>query len=171
MANFGHTLKNVLTRSAKFVGSTASRLAKATKFKTNELTELSKRRDLVNVLGEKVYDLSHNGLVLPEEAAALVHQIAALDNELAVLRADHAAQKAADAQQRAAEKAARAAEKAATKAAAAIEQSTAPVAVNIPELDASDSEVVSDTASVPTLNVEVSAEDASATEEVPTLNV
>lgn len=135
MSDFSKTLKEAFMRSVKFVGRNASKAASATKFKTNELSKLSKRRDLIHELGIKVYDLSRNGLQLPEDADALVKQIATLDSELMVLRSEHAAEKAAISQKVAAEKAARVAEKAAAKAAAAIEKSTESVSVEFPEME------------------------------------
>lgn len=174
MANISKEVKDILSRSAKFVDSSARRIAKATKFKASELKTLGKRRDLINDLGSKVYELCKNGLVLPVEAGELVQQIAALDQDLTLLRADRAAQKAADAQQRAAEKASRAAE----KAAAAIEKSCAPVDISMPEPEAPEAEIeVTDAVSapeVPTLNVttDETAVDSDTTEnDIPTLNV
>lgn len=170
MSDFSKNLKEVLSRSAKFVGRTTNTLVSATKFKTNELSTMSKRRDLISELGAKVYELSLNGFALPEEASELVKQIAVLDNELVVLRADHAAQKAAAAQQQAEEKAARAAEKAAAKAAEAIEKCTAPVAVAIPETEAvADVTAMPEAEAAPVLDVQQPETDDIS--DSPTLNV
>lgn len=181
MSDFSNKLKNVLVCSAKFIGKTANTAVKAGKYKMNELTGVSKRRDLINELGSKVFELSQNGLELPSEAAELVRQILVIDGELETLRADHAAQKAAAAEQHAAEKAARAAEKAAAKAAAAIEKSTEPVAVDLPDAEAPTAEIevssAETTEDVPTLKVDVAAGESSCTGEkpaedsVPTLKV
>ena len=163
MNDFGMKVKDFLSTSAKFVGKTANTAAKATKYKMDELTSLSKRRDLISELGAKVFELSANGVELPAELADLLNQIKLLDCELEALRADHAAQKAAAAEKHAAEKAARAAEKAAAKASCAVEEGNAPVQVEIPEEESV----------VPTIDVESDEETASEDEEneVPTLNV
>lgn len=168
MSDFGVKIKGILSTSAKFVSKTATSAAKATKYKMDELSTLSKRRDLISDLGAKVYELSKSGLELPADAAELVKQIIALEGDLESMRADHAAQKAAAAEQHAAEKAARAAEKAAAKAAAASEQGTTPMEVELPEVQMPAAEAVV----VPTLDVEETAapEEASETD-VPTLNV
>ncbi len=171
MSNFANTLKDVLARSARLAGATAGRVAKATKFKTNELTELGKRRELISELGAKTYELSQNGLVLPEEAAALVQQIAALDNELALLRADRATEKEAYAQQRAEEKAARAAARA-----AALNKETVPVETYTfePEMPVAEIPAEEEAPAAPVApTLEVAEEPAPSREsgDVPTLNV
>ncbi len=180
MSDFGLKLKSILTHGAKFVGQTANSAAKATKYKMGELSNLSKRRDLIAELGAKVFELSCNGLELPDAAAAIVKQIVALDGDLQAMRADHAAEKAAAAEKHAAEKAARAAEKAAAKAAAAVEKGAAPVDIELPEVEAAPLEEASvvDQQAVPTLDVEINAADVSACtgeksddSDVPTLNV
>ncbi len=168
MSNFGHALKKAVTRGAKAIKRNSTRLVKATKFKTAEWADLGKKRDLIKALGEKVYDLAQNGIVLPEEAAELVQQISALDSDLAVLRADNEARKASDAQLRATEKASRAAEKAAAKAAAVIEMSTAPVQVEISPVEPAPAESAPD---VPTIEVEATDAEKAEPNDIPTLNV
>ena len=93
MADFSTTLKNVFSKSVKFVGKTAKSAAKSTKYKLDELSNLSKRRDLISELGNKVFELAQAGLVLPAEAAEIAKQITMLDGDLAVMRADHAAER------------------------------------------------------------------------------
>lgn len=170
MADFSTTFKYVVTKSAKFIGKTASTAVKATKYKLKEMDVLGKRRDLLKDLGDKVYELTANGLVLPEEAAEIVRQLTEVDMQLNTLRAEHAAQKAAEAERKATEKAARAAEQAAAKTAAAIELSTEPVAMEVPEVQPPEAE---NETSVPTLNVDISADVAADAEETapPTLNI
>lgn len=177
MSDFNSKLKDILSSSAKFIGKTADSAAKATKYKMNELSNLSKRRDLISELGAKVFELSNAGLELPADAAEIVKQIVALDVELNALRADHAAQKAAAAEQHAAEKAARAAEKAAAKAAAAVQKGTAPVEIELSETEApaDEAHTVNEEEAVPTLDVEeatpATADEKPEAPEVPTLNV
>ncbi len=175
MANFGETLKDVFHTSKAFVTRNANKAAKATKFKYHEMSNQSKRRDLIRELGEKVFELSKTGAAMPAEVAELIEQINKLEIDLASLRSDRVAEKAAAAEQYSAEKAARAAEKAAAKAAAAIEKSTAPVEINMPEVEAPVAEidvVVSDEKeAIPTLEVAQEASEQDAPTECPTLNV
>ena len=104
MADYGKVFKNILTKSAKFVGHTATTAAETTKFKMNELGNISKRRELVNELGNRVYELARSGVALPSEVEELIKQISFIEDDLATLRAEHAAQKAADKAARTAEK-------------------------------------------------------------------
>lgn len=170
MADFMKTIKQSFTRGAKMVTRNAKKLTKAAKFKTHELSDLRKRRKLISDLGEMVYKMTNEGLVLPVDAAELVKEITLLDSDLNVLRSDRAAQKAADAQLRAAEKASLAAEKAAAKTAAAIEKSTAPVQVEIPETVILAEAPVATEAEAPVLELQVEAE-AHENTEVPTLEI
>ncbi len=172
MSDFVKTMKALLTRGAKGAARTACCVAKETKFKANEMSELGKKRELLSELGAKVYDLSQNGLVLPAEAAEIVQQLTALDRNLFSLRANHSAEKAAQAQQRAAEKAARAAEKAAAQTAAAIQMSIAPVEVGIPaDKPAADTFDSEEAPACPALDIEAVSSEKPADSEIPTLNV
>lgn len=170
MADFVTTIKQGVTRCAKMITRNTKKLTKAAKFKTHEMSDLRKRRKLISNLGEVIYKLSNEGLVLPVDAAELVKEITLLDSDLNVLRSDRAAQKAADAQLRAAEKAALAAEKAAAKTAAVIEMSTAPVPVEIPDADIPETAPVTEQTEAPVLDLPVEADSATESE-VPTLNV
>ncbi len=170
MAEFANTVKDLLNRSAKFIGRTFNSAARETKYKANEISINNKRRELVTELGKKVLELSSSGLELPPEAADLVAQINKLDSDLNSLKSDHAAQKAAAAEQHAMEKAARATEKAAAKAASAIEKSTASVEVEPPVAQIPvESQTEAPTPSIE-LDIEEAVEEADKPE-VPTLNV
>lgn len=166
MAKIANAMKRFLSRSLKFIGRNASRFAKVIKFKTSEIREINKRRELISELGEAVYVASQNGLVLPEAAAVIAQQIIALDAELETLRGERAAQKAAYALQRAEEKAARAAEKAAVKAEVAANM-TPPAAVM--PADGANPVSVEQTTSYSETAGEQSEE--SSTPDVPTLNL
>ena len=170
MADFMTTIKQSVTRGAKMITRNAKKLTKAAKFKTHELSDLRKRRKLLSDLGELVYKLSCDCLVLPVVAAELVKEIVLLDSDLNVLRSDRAAQKAADAQLRAAEKAAIAAEKAAAKTAAAIEQSTDPVQFDIPDAEIPGSIAAEEKPDAPVLDFQIEDENKENTE-VPTLDI
>ena len=169
MSDFSVKLKDLLNRSAEFIGRTANATAKVTKYKYNEISAMAKRRELVNDLGKRVLELYSSDMNLPFEATDLIEQIRQLDAELSTLRAEHAAEKAAAAQQHAMEKAARAAEHAATETADMIDQCTAPV-----EFDVADAtkplETTAEEAVVPTLELDIEKV-TEAESDVPTLNV
>ena len=174
MADFATKLKCLFVKSAKVVSRTAKTAAKATKFKVDELSNLGKRRDLINELGEKVVELCHAGLSLPEDAVSIIRQIEALEGELTILRADRAAQKAAAAEQRAVEKAARAAEKAAERSAAAIRQGTAVVEMDISAPEVPPAEINTASAGesdVPVLKVQTEPVASKEDTDIPTLNI
>lgn len=173
MADFSTTMKNVVSVSVKFIVNTAKTAAKAIKFKMDEMSNLSKRRDLIGQLGDKVFELSNKGVQLPDEIIEIVGNIVQLDGELAIMRARRAADKVAAAEQHAAEKAARATEKAAAKSAAVIDKSTQTVEIEVPEAPAAaDIEEMEESAAVPVMNIHVEQEENKAEEEtVPTLNV
>ena len=160
MADFMTSFKNSFIRSAKFIGRNTKRLTSAAKFKAHEMSDLHKRRKLIHNLGEKVYKLGSEGLVLPVELSEIIKEIILLDSDLNLVRSERAAQKAADAQLRAAEKAALAAEKAAAKTAATIEQSTAPVQIEIPD----------STAETPVLDIPAKSE-VNESAEIPSLKL
>lgn len=167
MSDFATTVKTVMQRSARFIGKTAKAAAQSTKFKLNEMSAMSKRRELIGDLGEKVYALARQGSCLPEELKDMIAQISALETNLDVLRADHAAQKAAAAEKAAVEKAERAAQKAAAKAEAA-NAIKDEAAEGMPAASAGDDE-----AAKPALDFscDTAAEDEETNTDVPTLNV
>ena len=170
MAGFMSALKQTVSRGAKMITRNAKKLTKAAKFKIHEMSDLRKRRKLVSDLGEVVYKMSGDGLILPVDAAELIKEITLLDSDLNVLRSDRAAQKAADAQLRAAEKAAMAAEKAAAKTAAAIEQSTASVQFDIPKSEISAPASVEEQPDAPVLDLQIET-DSNENPEVPKLDI
>ena len=125
MANFADAFKKFLADSAKAVNKAATNVAGATRYKMSEMDGISRRKEAIAELGEKVYGLFTAGVELPEEIIPLVNEIRALDEELDNLRSERAATKAAAAEERAAEKVARAEERAAAKAARAAEKAAA----------------------------------------------
>lgn len=118
MANFADTLKDILKDGAKAVSKAAKSVAGATRYKMNEMDNISRRREAISELGEKVFSLYEAGVELPEEIVPLVNEIRALDEGLDTLRSDRATEKANAAEANAAEKAARAQARAEAKAAA-----------------------------------------------------
>ncbi|MBQ8202401.1 MAG: hypothetical protein IJZ74_11615 [Clostridia bacterium] len=162
MADFSTTLKGLWSQSVKAVNKAATGLASATRYKMDEMGGISRRREAIAELGEKVFALSQTGVELPEEVAPLLKEIQELEAGLAELRSDRVAAKAAAAEQAAAEKAARAAEKAAAKAAAAAEKAaaeaeSAPV-LEVEAAEETDGPIYSsakpDPEDVPSINVE-----------------
>ena len=172
MANFSETLKGILSGSAKAVKSAAKGVASATRYKMNEMDSISRRREAISELGEKVYGLFEAGVELPEEIVPLVNEIRALDEGLDTLRSDRATEKAAAAQVRAEEKAARAqvraearaAAKAAKEAAVQLEEA-APVLDIEPDLG----ETLNYTGEAPALEVEAAEAEAEEEEEPATM--
>ncbi len=158
MSEIGLKIKQAGTTGAKAVGRAATSAANTTKFKVDELSILSKRRDLINDLGKRVLEMSRNGIELPEGMADLIQQLDALDSSLDTLRNAHAAQKAEAAEKRAAEKEARAAAKATVVDPAEPAETAATV-----QDDASCEQEGSDEAPV--------EEADSAESEIPTLNI
>ncbi len=128
MSEFIAAVKGILTDGLRAVSNAASSVADSTRYKLSELDNVSRRREAMTELGEKVYAMFQAGVEMPEESLPLLTEIRALDEGLDTMRTEHAEQKAANKQkqqeenaarkeQRAAEKAARAESRAAAKAA------------------------------------------------------
>lgn len=167
MSDWATKMQDLMQCSARLIGKTAKAAAQSTKYKLNEMSAMSKRRELISDLGEKVYTLAQQGAGLPEELKDMIAQINALDTNLDALRADHAAQKAAAAEKDAAEKAERAAQKAAAKAEAAIAKNSEPV--EVPEVTLE--EEAEAAASALDVSCDAATEEAESKDDVPTLNV
>lgn len=181
MADFATTLKNVLNDGVKFVSKAAAGVASATRYKMNELDNVSHRREAISELGEKVYGLYQAGVELPEEVLPLVNEIRAIDEGLDTMRSNRAAEKAAAAEEKAAAKVARAEERAAAKAAAAEAKAAAEAAAAAVEpavVEAAPAEEVPTieytpeveepltyTGEAPSIEVEAPAEEATESEE------
>ena len=168
MSDFAVKMKELLVRSAKFIGRIADATAKATRYKLNEISVLNKRRELIANLGKEVFALCEQGLSLPEKANEIVVEIKQLDEALEVLRANHSAEKAAAAEQHAMEKAARTTEKATAKVAEAIDKSTSTVQGEMPI----DTEIADDEATAaPVLEMDIDKAAEETESEIPTLNL
>ena len=176
MADFATTLKNMLNDGAKFVSKAAAGVASATRYKMNELDNVSHRREAISELGEKVYGLYQAGVELPEEVLPLVNEIRAIDEGLDTMRSNRAAEKAAAAEAKAAEKVARAEERAAAKAAAAEAKAAAEAAaaeaaaaaeLEVPTIEYTPEveEPLTYTGEAPAIEVEAPAEEKAETEE------
>lgn len=105
MADFKETLMGLWNESVKAVNSAAKTVAGATRYKMDELDAVSRRREAITELGEKVYELYQAGVTMPDEVQTLLAEMRALDENLDQMRADHAEQKRISAEQRAQERA------------------------------------------------------------------
>lgn len=161
--------KNFLVHCAKSVAAFAKKLAKDVKFKTGEWSNLSKRRDLVSELGERVYSLSRNGIALPEAVDVLIEQLNSIDKTLDDLREGHAAETTAFAEKRAAEKVARTAEKNVRAANRAAAKAAAAEKKEAESLESIQQEA--DAPQVPTMEMPEEDEKESAESEAPTLEI
>lgn len=154
MSDMTRKVVQTLKVGAKAVARAVSSGMKTVKFKLDELGTNSKRRDLFNELGKKVYELSQAGEELPLAAAGLTQQIQELDESLEKLRADYEAQKAESAAVRAAEKEARSAAKAAAAVNDAADGGVPQTEdVSADEAPADQEKPVDDQPDVPTLNL------------------
>ena len=161
MADFLNTMKDIMTRSVRFVSRTATKVADATTYKLGELDNTSRRREAISELGEKIYSMFAAGVEMPEEAMPLLTELRELEEGMENMRTERAEKKEAAAkvleEERAAREAAReaaaaererlAAERAeararaeAERAAAAAAAATEPVATEAP----ADSDVPAD---------------------------
>lgn len=127
--DFGTALKNFWSDSVRVVNKAATGVASATRYKMDEMGSMSRRRELVKDLGEKVVSLAQSGVEFPDEIAVMLKEIQDLENGLAELRSDRAAAKAAAAETAAAEKAERSAARAEAKAMAAEAKAAAKAAL------------------------------------------
>jgi len=119
MSEITTTLKNILSEGIKLVNRAASTVADSTRYKLNEMDSISRRREAITELGEKVYALYQAGTALPEEILPLLNELRALEEGLDTMRTQRAEQKEVAAQTRKEERAARAEERAAQKIARA----------------------------------------------------
>lgn len=119
MSEFTTTLKDIVSKGVKLVNRAATSVADATRYKLGEMDSISRRREAISELGEKVYGLYQAGVELPEEVLPLVNELRALEEGLDSMRSKRAEQKEAAAQVRQVERAARAEERVAQKVARA----------------------------------------------------
>ena len=101
MADFKETLMGIWTEGVKLVNSAAKNVAGTTRYKLDELDNVSRRREAITELGEKVYELYRAGVEMPEEIQPLLAEMRTLDENLDKMRTDHAEQKKVIADQRA----------------------------------------------------------------------
>lgn len=111
MADFLNTMKDIMTRSVRFVSRTATKVADATTYKLGELDNTSRRREAISELGEKIYSMFAAGVEMPEEAMPLLTELRELEEGMENMRTERAEKKEAAAkvleEERAAREAAR----------------------------------------------------------------
>ena len=172
MSDFFKAVWDVLKRIGLGIGRTAKKTVGAIRFKMKEMDSISRRRETISELGEKVYGLYGAGVQLPEEVQPLVSEIRSLDEGLDMLRNERAATKAAAAEAVAEEKAARKEARAEAKAARAEAQAAEKAAAEaVAAAPAEEAAPVSSATEVPAMEateaVEIEAEDEDAS--VPTI--
>ena len=179
MADFAEILENIVTSGIRIVNRTANTVTQETRYKLGELDSMSRRREAITELGQKVYDLFQAGVDMPEEALPLLNELRALDEGLTAMRSEHAVQKAAQAEERQAEKATRKEERAAAKAAraaqiAAAKEAAARMQAEVAEAATEIAEEVEEAAEEVAPVLEVPAEEIAEVaqdEEVPVIEV
>ena len=119
MSEFSAKLKDVFEDGIRIVNEAATAVANSTRYKLDELDRISRRREAIGELGEKVYALYCAGAEMPEEALPLLTELASLEEGLQNLRTEYAEQKLADKQRKQEDAAARKEQRAAEKAARA----------------------------------------------------
>ena len=86
MATIGGSLKGALMRSMELLGNAADRLATSTRFKVSEMNLSNQRKEILDGLGQKVYQLWQAGVAFPEEICQQLQQVAVLDQQLEEIR-------------------------------------------------------------------------------------
>lgn len=170
MSEITEALRGILTDGIRLLNNAATSVADSTRYKLNELDNMSRRREAMGELGQKVYDMFLAGVEMPEESLALLTELRALDDGLQTLRTEHAEQKqvrkqklqeenAARKEQRAAAKAARAEAKAAMDAERAAQAEAARAAAAAAAAEAAASDLTDFAAAAPVAEVPTIAEE------------
>ncbi|MBR6028814.1 MAG: hypothetical protein IKP40_06945 [Clostridia bacterium] len=89
MADLGTTAKNALMKAMEGISSAASNVANNTRFKINEMNLTNQRREILESLGVKAYELFKAGAAFPPELTAVLERVAELDKELDTIRTEH----------------------------------------------------------------------------------
>lgn len=95
MSEFGGSLKNIVMKSIEAIGNKASDLAAGAKQKVGEYNLANEQKDVFSEIGSKVFELSKQGVVFPEELQEDLKKAAEIGAELDRIRAEkEAAEKA-----------------------------------------------------------------------------
>ncbi len=91
MADIGATAKKLLEQSMQVVNKAATNIAVSAKLKVDEMNLTTRRKELRNELGNKIYDLWNSGEQVPASLEELLLEMKDLDEKLQILRESKAA--------------------------------------------------------------------------------
>ncbi len=91
MADIGATAKKLLEQSMQVVNKAATNIAVSAKLKVDEMNLTTRRKELRNELGNKIYDLWNSGEQVPASLEEMLLEMKDLDEKLQVLRESKAA--------------------------------------------------------------------------------
>lgn len=87
MADFGKTVKGIWTQSMKAVNKAATNIATSTRQKVDEMNIVTRRKELQNQLGLRLYELWQAGEDVPETLKPTLTEMHDLEVQLQELRA------------------------------------------------------------------------------------
>lgn len=87
MADIGKTVKEIWQQSMKAVNKAATNIATSTKQKVDEMNIVTRRKELQNQLGLRLYELWQAGEDVPETLKATLEEMRDLEVQLQELRA------------------------------------------------------------------------------------
>lgn len=87
MANIRDKAKAIWLKGMEAVGNTAANIANNTKMKVDEVTLQNRRREIMNDLAGKTYNLWLKGVHFPEELTKMLNELQQLDDQLNDMRA------------------------------------------------------------------------------------
>ena len=86
--NVREKAKSLWIKGMKTVGNTAASIANNTKFKVDEMTLQTRRRELLNDIAAKAYSLWLKGEMFPEQLTTMLNELQELDDHLNDLRTE-----------------------------------------------------------------------------------
>ena len=91
MADLGTTAKKFLEQSMQVVNKAATNIAVSAKLKVDEMNLTTRRKELRNELGNKIYELWNSGEQFPASLEEMLLEMKELDEKLQILRESKAA--------------------------------------------------------------------------------
>lgn len=91
MADLGTTAKKFLEQSMQVVNKAATNIAVSAKLKVDEMNLTTRRKELRNELGNKIYKLWNSGEQFPASLEEMLLEMKELDEKLQILRESKAA--------------------------------------------------------------------------------
>ncbi len=91
MADLGTTAKKLLEQSMQVVNKAATNIAVSAKLKVDEMNLTTRRKELRNELGNKIYELWNSGEQVPASLEEMLLEMKELDEKLQILRESKAA--------------------------------------------------------------------------------